>query len=121
MGMLLAVLSAGVAQSSNSAARGPLLSAEEVVHRLEEKNQERAEALRQFQGTRIYRMQYRGFPSDRDAEMIVKVSYQSPDKKEFTVTSQNGSQLIINHVFKSYSKASGKPPMKRTSATPHSA
>jgi hypothetical protein len=53
MGMLLAVLSAGVAQSSNSAARGPLLSAEEVVHRLEEKNQERAEALRQFQGTRI--------------------------------------------------------------------
>jgi hypothetical protein len=45
-------------------------------------------------------MQYRGFPSDRDAEMIVKVSYQSPDKKEFTVTSQNGSQFIINHVFK---------------------
>lgn len=100
VGMLLAGLSAGVAQSSNSATRGPLLSAEEVVHRLEEKNQERAGALRQFQGTRIYRMQYRGFPSDRDAEMIVQVSYRSPDNKEFTVISENGSQFIINHVFK---------------------
>lgn len=100
LGLILAFLSGGVAQQSNSVASKPPLSVEEVVKNLQEKNQERAEALRQFQSTRIYRMQYRGFPSDRDAEMTVQVNYQSPDKKEFTVISQNGSKFIIKHVFK---------------------
>ncbi|MBO0911676.1 MAG: hypothetical protein J2P13_07765 [Acidobacteria bacterium] len=71
-----------------------------MVKNVQQRNRERAEALRQFQSTRIYRLEYRGFPSDRDAEMTVKVSYQSPDKKEFTVVSQTGSKFIINHVFK---------------------
>ena len=35
----------------------------------------------QFNGTRVYRMQYRGFPSDRDAEMVVNVTYRAPDAK----------------------------------------
>ena len=38
-----------------------------------------------FNGTRVYRMQYRGFPSDRDAEMVVDVTYRAPDSKEFSV------------------------------------
>src|SRR5262249_31619183 len=67
---------------------GPPLAAEEVIKNVQQKNRERAEALRQFQSTRIYRLQYRGFPSDRDAEMTVKVSYQSPDKKDFTIVSE---------------------------------
>ncbi len=45
-------------------------------------------------------MQYRGFPSDRDAEMVVSVSYRAPDSKEFKVLSQTGSKFIIDHVFK---------------------
>ena len=56
--------------------------------------------MREFRGTRIYRMQYRGLPSNKDAEITVNVSYQSPDKKEFTIVSQDGSKFIINHVLK---------------------
>lgn len=78
----------------------PPLNTEEVVHNLQEKNRERAEALHQFQGTRTYRMQYRGFPSNRDAEMVVTMSFQAPDRKEFKVVSQTGSKFVIDKVFK---------------------
>jgi outer membrane lipoprotein-sorting protein len=97
------VTSAGLAQypqSSSTALRNVPLSVEEVVKKLQQKNQERQQALRQFQSTRFYRMQYRGFPSDREAEMTVKVNYSSPNKKDFTVLSQSGSKFIIDHVFK---------------------
>ena len=86
--------------AQQSAVQVPPLSAEEVVKNLQEKNHERTAALRQFQGMRIYRMQYRGFPSSRDAEMVVSMSYQSPSTKEFNVVSQTGSKFIIDRVFK---------------------
>jgi outer membrane lipoprotein-sorting protein len=76
------------------------LTVEEVVKNLQEKNRERTAALHQFQGMRVYRMQYRGFPNNRDAEMVVAMSYQAPNTKEFSVVSQNGSKFIIDHVFK---------------------
>jgi len=47
------------------------LTLEQVVRRLQENNAERAAALNQYEATRVYRMQYRGFPSNRDAEMVV--------------------------------------------------
>jgi hypothetical protein len=86
-------------RSSYSAQNAPL-PVEQVVRKLQERNAERAAALGQFNGTRVYRMQYRGFPSDRDAEMIVNMTYRAPDSKEFTVVSQTGSKFIIDHVFK---------------------
>jgi hypothetical protein len=76
------------------------LTAEQVVKRMEEKNSERAAALHQFEGTRIYTMQYHGFPNDRDAEMVVTMSYRAPDTKEFKIVSQTGSKFVIDHVFK---------------------
>lgn len=76
------------------------LTASQVARNLEEQNQKRARALSEFQATRIYRMQYRGFPSNRDAEMTVKMTYQSPATKHFTVVSQSGSKFVIDHVFK---------------------
>jgi hypothetical protein len=45
-------------------------------------------------------MEYRGFPNDKDAEMVVKVSFHAPNSKEFTVISQTGSKFVIDHVFK---------------------
>lgn len=82
------------------AAEGAPLSLEQVVTNLEERNAQRAAALKEFEGKRIYRMQYRGFPSDRDAEMVVKVSFRAPNSKAFTVVSQTGSNFVIDHVFK---------------------
>lgn len=76
------------------------LTAEQVVRKLEEKNLERAAALREFQGSRVYRMRYRGFPGNRDAEMVVTIDYHAPDAKKFSIISQSGSKFIINRVFK---------------------
>jgi len=85
---------------SSRAATCAELSVNEVVGRLERRNRERAQALLEFQGTRVYRMEYRGLPSDKDAEMTVGVTYQSPDKKDFIVLSETGSKFIVNHVLK---------------------
>ena len=49
----------------------PALTADEVVSRLEERNRERSTALKKFEGKRVYRMQYKGFFGERDAEMVV--------------------------------------------------
>src|SRR5713226_748197 len=76
------------------------LPVEEVARKLEEKNAQRAAALDEFTSTRVYRMQYHGFPSDRGAEMVVNVSYHAPNAKEFHVVSQTGSKFVIDHVFK---------------------
>jgi hypothetical protein len=85
--------------SAYSAENYPL-PAQEVARKLQERNKERASALYQFNGTRVYRMQYRGFPSDRDAEMVVKVTYSAPNSKEFSVVSETGSKFIVDHIFK---------------------
>ena len=45
-------------------------------------------------------MEYRGFPADRKAEMIVNVNYWSPGRKQFTIVSESGSKFILDHVFK---------------------
>jgi hypothetical protein len=76
------------------------LDAKQVVENLVRMNRERAQALRAYQGSRTYHLAYRGFPSSRSAEMVVAVSYRSPETKEFTIRSQAGSQLIIDKVFK---------------------
>jgi hypothetical protein len=87
-------------QAGTVSPSGATLTADQIAQKLEEKNQERFAALRQFEGTRVYRMQYRGFPGNRDAEMVVSLTYRSPDSKEFTVVSQTGSKLILDRVFK---------------------
>jgi outer membrane lipoprotein-sorting protein len=76
------------------------MPAEQIVQKLQQRNAERAAALDQFNGTRVYRMQYRGITGDRDAEMVVNVTYRAPDAKEFSVVSQIGSKFVIDHVFK---------------------
>ena len=76
-----------------------LLSTEEVVERLVKRNLERARALISYEGTRIYRLEYHGFPGARSAEMVVDVKYRSPVTKEFEIRSETGSRLIIDKVF----------------------
>jgi hypothetical protein len=76
------------------------LTVEEVVANLIRRNLQRAQELRAYQGTRVYRLEYRGFPGNRTAEMIVDVKYESPGTKEFTVRSELGSKLVIERVFK---------------------
>jgi hypothetical protein len=72
---------------------------EEIVRTMVQRNHDRAVALCAFEGTRIYRLEYRGFPGSRNAEMVVDVKYHSPATKEFTIRSSTGSKLIIENVF----------------------
>jgi hypothetical protein len=78
----------------------PQLSGEQVVQNLVRMNLERAQALRAYRSTRIYRVEYRGFPGSRSAEMVVDMKFDPPGTKEFSVRSQTGSKLIIDRVFK---------------------
>ena len=102
--VLVLVASAGLtaAQVTDAAAsttKSPL-TLEQVLTNLEQRNAQRAEALEQFEAKRIYRIQYRGFPGDKDAEMVVKASFHAPDSKQFTVLTQTGSRFVIDHVLK---------------------
>jgi hypothetical protein len=77
-----------------------VLTVEEIVTRTVGRNLERAKALNTFQGTRIYHLEYRGFPGSRNAEMVVAVKYRSPATEEFTIRSASGSKLLIEKVLK---------------------
>jgi hypothetical protein len=76
------------------------LTSEQVVEKLVQRNLERAHALAAYQGLRIYRLDYEGFPGSRSAEMTVDVRYRSPATKEFNVRSEKGSRLLIERVFR---------------------
>ena len=103
--LLAATLVGGAGANADS---GPLppsittapLSVDQVVNNLVRKDEERAQALRHYESTRVYHLSYRGFPGDRDAEMTVKATYDSPSTKNFRVISQAGSKLIVDRVFK---------------------
>jgi hypothetical protein len=77
----------------------PLLRTEEIVARMVERNLERARALGAYRGTRVYHLEYHGFPGSRDAEMVVEMKYRSPGTKDFTIRSQHGSKFIIDRIF----------------------
>jgi outer membrane lipoprotein-sorting protein len=97
--LLLPPAQAAAQQNDNNAQPAPL-SLDQILTNLERKNAQRAAALEQFEGKRTYRMQYRGFFSEHDAEMTVKVRFAAPDSKQFTIISENGSKFVIEHIFK---------------------
>jgi hypothetical protein len=76
------------------------LTVDQVVSNLVRQDEVRARALRHYESTRVYRLSYRGFPGDREAEMTVEAAFDSPSTKNFKIVSQTGSKLIIDRVFK---------------------
>lgn len=76
------------------------LTPEQVVNNLVQRNLTRAKGLAAYKGTRTYHLEYQGFPSSRNAEMVVDVRYESPGTKEFTIRSETGSTLLIDRVLK---------------------
>jgi hypothetical protein len=99
------IVSAGFAVAADS---GPLppsittapLSVDQVVNNLIRKDAERAQALRHYESTRVYRLSYRGFLGDREAEMTVECTYDSPSTKNFKIISETGSKAMVEHAFK---------------------
>jgi hypothetical protein len=76
------------------------LTVKQVVAKLAEMNRERALALHEFAGLRVYRLQYQGLGGSKEAVMEVQMNFRAPATKSFTVTSQDGSKAVIEHVFK---------------------
>ena len=100
---LISYVTTSAQERQNPAANrdvAPPSSLDEIVKNLEEKNAQRANSLEQYEGRRIYRMHYQGFPADRDAEMVVKVRCRNLNSKEFTIESETGSKFVIDRVFK---------------------
>jgi len=87
------------AYGTNASKPSPL-TVNQVVAQLEQRNRERAAALRSFQATRTYTMHYTGPFGERNAEMTVSLTYNSPNEKDFTVLSQSGTKFILEHIFK---------------------
>jgi len=75
------------------------LSAEQVVAEMTKRNLKRAEDLRGYSSVRTYECDYHGF-GDRHAVLTVKMSYTSPDKKQFAITSESGSGILLKHVLR---------------------
>ncbi len=86
-----------VADSSTALRTG--MSLDEIVARLTRNNQQRAAALRGYEGKRSYTLTYRGIPSNREAEMEVVAHFEAPQSKSFDVVSGSGSKLIQTRVF----------------------
>jgi outer membrane lipoprotein-sorting protein len=96
--LVLWALFGGVHGGAQTATPG--LSVSEIVQRLVERNRERVEWLRHYTGKRHYHLVYRGFPSGREATMDVEVAFDAPSKKTFTVTSESGSKMLADRVFR---------------------
>jgi outer membrane lipoprotein-sorting protein len=75
------------------------LTAEEVINRVVEKNELRAQALASYSSLRTYHLDCHCL-SHKKADMTVRIDYQSPNKKEFTILSESGSGTVRNRVFK---------------------
>lgn len=76
------------------------LKSDQVVENLVRMNLQRAQALQAYESTRIYRLEYKGFPGGRSAQMVVNMKYRAPGTKEFEIVSQSGSKMLIDRVFK---------------------
>ena len=74
-------------------------SAEEVIQRVVAMNEVRAKALESYSSLRSYRLECHCL-SHKKADMVVRADYHAPDKKSFTIVSEEGSGTVRNKVFK---------------------
>lgn len=77
----------------------PALTATQVVERLARMNSMRAEALRSYSSVREYHLVLNGI-IHKSADMVAKMTYHWPDRKEFTIISESGSEIMENRVLK---------------------
>ena len=74
------------------------LSADEVMGRVVEMNEVRAKALQSYSSVRTYHLECHCL-SHKKADMVVRIDYQAPNKKKFTIVSESGSGTVRERVF----------------------
>jgi hypothetical protein len=92
---LIIALPAVAQQTSVSAP----LSADEVMARVVAMNEVRAKALQSYSGVRTYHLECHCM-SHKNADMVVRIDYQAPNTKRFTIMSESGSGTVRERVFK---------------------
>lgn len=75
------------------------LSADKVMERVVEMNDTRTKALEGYSSLRAYHLECH-CASHKKADMVVRIDYQAPDKKEFTIISESGSGTVRHRVFR---------------------
>lgn len=85
--------------ATQPAAPLPSLSASQVVQRMVDRNQQRAEALRGYTELRHYTVAYHGFPPLK-ATMTVEATYAAPSTKTFRIVAKSGPGFLIDAVLK---------------------
>lgn len=75
------------------------LSADQVIKRVVEMNEVRGKVLEGYSSVRSYHLECHCL-SHKKADMVVRIIYQAPDKKEFTIVSESGSGTVRDRVFK---------------------
>jgi outer membrane lipoprotein-sorting protein len=93
---LLAVCISAVAQQANVSAP---LSADEVMRRVLQMNEQRANELETYSSIRSYHLECHCL-SHKKADMVVRAEYEAPNKKVFTILSESGSGTVRSRVFK---------------------
>lgn len=101
LGLVMCLFSAGTCLNAPSAHEMPVtpLTSEQVVQRMAQRNEQRAQALESYRGTRTYQLEYHGL-SNKGAALVVEMTYRRPNEKEFCVVSESGSELLHKRVLK---------------------
>jgi len=95
----LALLAACIPAVAQQATVSAPLSADEVMRRVAQMNEERANALATYSSVRTYHLDCHCL-SHKKADMVVRVEYEAPNNKVFTIVSESGSGTVRTRVFK---------------------
>lgn len=84
---------------AQEAAVSPPLSADELMARVVAMNEIRAKALATYSSVRSYHLECHCVAAKK-ADMVVRVNYNSPNTKEFSIVSESGSGTVRHKVFR---------------------
>ena len=94
----LTLLAAGIPAVAQQATVSAPLSADEVMRRVAQMNEQRANALETYSSIRTYHLECHCL-SHKKADMVVRAEYEAPNKKVFTIVSESGSGTVRSRVF----------------------
>ena len=97
--LMLSVLYCGSAAMAQQQTVGAAKTAGEVMQRVVEMNDLRSKHLESYTGLRTYHLECHCV-SHKEADLVVRMDYHAPDKKEFTIISESGSGSVRSRVFK---------------------
>jgi hypothetical protein len=95
----LVLLAAGIPVIAQQPTVSAPLSADEVMRRVAQMNDQRANALETYTSIRSYHLECHCI-SHKTADMVVRADYEAPNKKVFTIVSESGSGSVRSRVFK---------------------